>query len=186
MLEAVSGFLSALKGTSPVIFLGVAIASGLILFGTDGFVSNLGLAEFRDQNKGYIGVSFVLSVSIVFAQAIANGGKMLLKFVERWRKKKVRAATLEQRQNTLHKLTADEKAYLKPYVFGDENTQYFLIEDGIAGGLKAKDIIYMSSQVGSMLEGWAYNIQPWAKQYLEENPHLLEGPNPSPQGPRRW
>jgi hypothetical protein len=47
----------------------------------------------------------------------------------------------------------------------------------------AKGILYQASSVGRMLTGMAYNIQPWPREYLSKNPHLLEGANPDPEGP---
>ncbi len=104
----------------------------------------------------------------------------------KFQKENKKRENLKKSQEQLHKLTPDEKAYLVPYVIKDENTQYFLIEDGVAGGLVAKGIIYQASSVGDMIMGWAYNIQPWVKDYLSENPKCLEGANPNPKGPPRW
>ena len=81
-------------------------------------------------------------------------------------------------------MTPDEKAYLVPFVLQQENTQYFLIEDGIAGGLIAKGVLYRSSNVGSLVSGWAHNIQPWAREYLTEHAELLEGARAKPNTPR--
>jgi hypothetical protein len=53
----------------------------------------------------------------------------------------------------------------------------------VVGGLVAKAVLYQSSSVGRMLTGLAYNMQPWAREYLAQNPHLLEGANPDPDGP---
>jgi hypothetical protein len=105
---------------------------------------------------------------------------------EEKRKAEVAKLKLEQRKKSLHELTADEKAYLIPYVLENQNTQYFLLEDGIAGGLQAKTIIYRASNLGSLVGGWAFNIQPWARDYLKEHPELLQGANPNPPSPRGW
>ncbi|MGY6217836.1 super-infection exclusion protein B [Methylolobus aquaticus] len=75
----------------------------------------------------------------------------------------------------LHALTSEEKGYLAPYVFGKVNTQYFRVDDGIAGGLTAKLMIYRSSNAFNMIKDVPYNIQPWAKEYLIKNPELLDG-----------
>lgn len=91
---------------------------------------------------------------------------------------------MKVRHQSLHELTPDEKSYLAAYVLDDVNTQYMQIDDGIAGGLNAKGIIYRASNVGDMLRGWAYNIQPWAKDYLREHPHLLDGASGNVPGPR--
>jgi len=44
--------------------------------------------------------------------------------------------------------------------------------DGRVGGLEAEGIIFRSSNVGN-IESWAYNLQPWAWDYLSAHPELL-------------
>jgi len=94
------------------------------------------------------------------------------KYYGRYKGNKV---TLKELEQLLHNLKPVEKAFLSPYVIDDENTRYFKIEDGVLRALEKKKIIYKSSSVGDLMSGWAYNIQPWAKEYLVKNPHLLEG-----------
>ncbi|MHC4184123.1 MAG: superinfection exclusion B family protein [Planctomycetota bacterium] len=186
MLEAFSGFLSALKQTSPAVFLGLAIATGLILFSSDSFVATLGLENFRNETKGYLGAVFVVSLSIPLAQVVLYTGTFIKERYKKYRDEQKNKIAWEKKKGQLHSLTPDEKAYLSPYILNDENTQYFLIEDGVVGSLLAKDIIYQASQIGSIVSGWAFNIQPWARDYLKEHTHLLEGANQNPQGPPRW
>ncbi|KPQ20221.1 super-infection exclusion protein B [Halomonas sp. HL-93] len=186
MIEAFSGLLSSIKQTSPVIFTGLAIASGIVLFGSGELIETIGLNEFRDANTPYIGGCFVLSLSIVFAQSITG----LLSFskaqVVKWQKSRKSRKLMELRKADLVNLTPNEKAYLAPYIFGEETTQYFLMEDGIKGSLEARNILYRASNMGDMVNGWAYNIQPWARDHLRNNPHLLEGFTPNMQRYNRW
>lgn len=186
MLEALTGFLSGLKQASPALLLGFALASGLMLFTPDSFVATLGLDAFRHANKPYIGGTFVVSLAILLAQSLFHLGASIKSLFAKREARRKAAQAEAARHKELHELTPDEKAYLVPYIFGDENTQYFLIEDGVAGGLTAKRIIYQASKIGSIVDGWAFNIQPWAKAYLKANPELLEGANPNPEGPPRW
>ncbi|MBI3319988.1 MAG: superinfection exclusion B family protein [Candidatus Omnitrophica bacterium] len=66
---------------------------------------------------------------------------------------------------------------MRRYVEGKTRTQYFQIEDGVIQGLVAVDVLYRSAQVGHLLSGFAYNIQPWAWEYLNRHPDLLSGPD---------
>ncbi|MFT6904811.1 MAG: hypothetical protein ACJAS1_001465 [Oleiphilaceae bacterium] len=186
MIEAFSGLLGSIKQTSPVIFTGLAIACGIILFGSGELITIIGLTEFREANKPYIGGCFVLSLSIVFAQAVTGIIGLIKSAFKKWKKGKDRMLLVKAKQAELAKLTPDEKAYLAPYVLGQETTQYFLMEDGIKGSLETKGILYRASNMGDMVTGWAYNIQPWAKEYLENNEHLLEGFTPNMQRHNRW
>jgi hypothetical protein len=166
MIEGLSGFLTALKQTSPLVFLAVAMASGIILFAPVEFGTTLGLVEFRDQNRSVLGGAFIFSLAVVLVNLLAKIGKWIRKRYRRHQNEKALSQSLEE-------LTPEEKGYLVPYVHGEINTQHFHIEDGIAGGLVAKKILYRASNVFDMLQGPAYNIQPWAKALLNEKPGLL-------------
>ena len=188
MIEAVSGLLSSIKQTSPVIFTGLAIASGIVLFSNGDLITTIGLSDFRDANKQYIGGCFVLSSSILFAQLATGLFGFIKVLFAKWQKSRRNKKAMESRKKDLVNLTPDEKAYLAPYVLGQETTLYFLMEDGIKGSLEAKGILYRASNMGDMVTGWAYNIQPWALKHLQSNPDLLEGFTPEMQRHRhrRW
>lgn len=185
MLETVTTFLTAIKQTTPVILLGVVIAASVGVFGSDGLMASLGLAELRTQYRPYLGGTLVLASSVLIAQGLAAIGRLVPSYLEKRRKKRRAAEALAQMQDALHSLTPDEKAYLLPFAIEEQNTLYFQIEDGVAGGLVAKHILFRSSNIGHMRSGFAHNIQPWAREYLVGNRHLLEGANPSPSGPPR-
>jgi hypothetical protein len=186
MIEPISGFLSALRQTSPVIFLGRAIATGIIIFVGDETAAKLGLDELRKGYRAQLGGLFIISISIVAAQALWRGGESISSLVKNIRNRRKAKVAMELKQKQLRELTPDEKAYSAPYVLQNQNTQYFQIEDGVTGGLETKGIIYKASSVGSMLTGWAYNIQSWARDYLQKHPELFEGANPDPSGPPSW
>ncbi len=96
---------------------------------------------------------------------------LLGKYYGRYKGKKVVLKKLEQ---YLHNLTPKEKAYLSPYVTGDENTLHYQADDAVSAGLVKKKIIYNIGEVEDLISSEAYNIQPWAKEYLVKNPHLLK------------
>lgn len=164
----------------------MSIASGIVLFGSGDLITTIGLNEFREANKPYIGGCFVLSLSIVFSQTLTGIFGVAKSLVAKWQKTKNSKKAMEARKADLVNLTPDEKAYLAPYVLGQATTQYFLMEDGIKGSLEAKGILYRASNMGDMVTGWAYNIQPWAREHLQNNPNLLEGFTPSMQRHSRW
>jgi hypothetical protein len=47
------------------------------------------------------------------------------------------------------------------------------MHDGMVGGLQAERIIYRASSLGQSFDYFAYNIQPWAWEYLNKNRKLL-------------
>ena len=187
MLESITGFLSAVKGTTPVMLLGVALATGVGLFADVRFISALGLLEVRTQYRPYLGVVFLLSSSLLTAQGVAATWRFAGSIRERRRERSRAQEAMAGLQDALHALTLDEQVYLVPFILGHENTQYFRIQDGVAGGLVAKNILFRSSNLGSILSGFAHNVQPWAREYLAAHPELLTGATAVPRGgPPRW
>lgn len=73
----------------------------------------------------------------------------------------------------MYQLSEPEKEILRGYVHNSTTTLYFPMSDGVVGGLEAQRILYRSSNIGH-LDEWAYNIQPWAWEYLNDHPELLD------------
>jgi hypothetical protein len=86
-------------------------------------------------------------------------------------------------QKYLYKLTPEEKGYLMPYIETEKNTVNVGLDDRIMGGLVAKGITYRASSTGNMVTGFAYNLQPWAREYLMTNPQLHSGASGRPMAP---
>ncbi|ADO68716.1 uncharacterized protein STAUR_0912 [Stigmatella aurantiaca DW4/3-1] len=74
----------------------------------------------------------------------------------------------------LHDLSATEKQLLNGYLEKHTKTQYFQLTDGVAGGLEARQIINRAAKMFDMIDGMAFNIQPWALRELKEHPELLK------------
>lgn len=183
MLESLAPVLAALRQTTPVVFLGLAVASGFTLFMDDDLATRLGLLTFRTEYRSHLGFTFILSSSLVLAQGLSEVGKVIASVVRYVRERQKSKKALHGKQKQLHALTPDEKAYLLPFISDKKNTEYFLVEDGIANGLVAKGILYRAATVGSTLYGFAHNLQPWAREYLEANLHLLADASTNPDGP---
>ena len=45
--------------------------------------------------------------------------------------------------------------------------------DGVVGGLEGERVLYRASSLGCSVDYFAYNIQPWAWEYLNEHRKLL-------------
>jgi Super-infection exclusion protein B len=74
---------------------------------------------------------------------------------------------------TLSELTMAEKDFLRDFIHGQANTVSAPINDGVAGGLAAKQIIYRPSNISYGME-WPYNLQPVPRKLLTAHPELLE------------
>ena len=170
-----TGALNAAKQATPALLLGVALASGALLFLPSGVVDALGLTDLVKEHRPYLGAALVLALALLSARS-AVGAVALVKALYAKHKEKQAAAIAEQRRlEELDRLTPEEKAYLLPYITEEKNTQQFGLEDGIAGSLQAKGIIYRAANVSTFGTAFAFNIQPWARDHLTRNQHLLEG-----------
>jgi hypothetical protein len=52
-------------------------------------------------------------------------------------------------------------------------------------GFKMKERQNAPTTYTPLLDGFAFNLQSWAREYLEENPHLLNGHAGAPMTPRQ-
>jgi len=159
----------------PVAFLiAIIFVLGLILFLPSEIAKTLAIDKFRDTYRVFLGPTFLLTVAFL-------GARIFTSLMKSYSKKQY----IKIKQESLYKLTPEEKGYLVPYIKGQKNTIYVGIDDGIMNGLVAKKITYRAANMGNLLEGIAFNLQPWAREYLEENPHLLNGYQGQPMTPQQ-
>jgi len=144
----------------------IAVATGFVLFAPIATLNQLGLTATVNQFRGYIGGIFILAASLVSTS-------WLIAVYQSLSLRAKAQKNIKRLQERLHKLTPDEAAELFKFINEQTRTQYFSITDGVIGGLEAENIIYKSNNVGD-LDAWAYNIQPWAWDYLNKNPQLLK------------
>ncbi len=173
MLESLSGLLAAIKAAGPRLFFGAAVASGILVFAPSSVLIAMGLTEVVAANRSTIGIVFLVSFVLVCSEGL---WWMVRKFQQRTESKALKAGRLR----VLKALTALEKAYLAPYILNGENTVHFGIHDGVVGGLQSKEILYQAAAIGSWRSGFAFNIQPWAREALTNNAELLKGAAGSP------
>ena len=156
----------------PVPFL-VAIISvlSLILFLPETVAKILAVDDFRNQFRVFLGPAMLLAITFLIARIYI--------FI---RAGFIKKREIRDHQQILHKLTSAEKGFLVRFMSG-ENTLYVGIDDGVMGGLIAKRVAYRSSQVGNYIDGFAHNLQQWAREYLEQHPELLDGATEPPKPP---
>lgn len=167
-----SKLFSALK-LPPQIFLGIALASGLVLFTPAQFTGTLGFDSLLTTYRAWIGAAFVLSSSIFLAAIAARTvpffGRVLR---DRW--------NVRQYEKRLRVLSPPEQAILAEYVQNNTTTRDFPISDGVVGGLVARKILYLASNIGHPgSTSFDYNLQPWAWAALKRHPELVIPPNHS-------
>ena len=151
---------------SPRHLLPLSLFTGFILFAPQRWLAAFGIAGFVSDYRPYIGVTFLLSTVLLISAAIVAGYG--------WAKqKRAEAALLRGRRERLHHLSEPEKEILRGYIEAQPRTQYLSMADGVVGGLVAERIIYRASSLGQSFDYFAYNIHPWAWEYLNAHPKLL-------------
>jgi hypothetical protein len=151
---------------SPRHLLPLSLFTGFILFAPQRWLAAFGIAGFVSDYRPYIGVTFLLSTVLLISAAIVAGYG--------WAKqKRAEAALLRGRRERLHHLSESEKEILRGYIEDGTRTQYLPMHGGVVGGLQAERIIFRASSLSKSYDYFAYNIQPWAWEYLNKHPRLL-------------
>lgn len=151
----------------PRYFLGIFIASGLLLFGPGSLIYSFGLRDIVANLRPYIGGAFLISG--IFS--IIPLGNRLLTSAARWVKSAKHTRGLKRQ---LRGLTPGERLILADYVVNDTSSRMHTLNNGIVKGLEHKKIIYCSTQLSDPYGRFAFNVQPWAKGYLWTHPEVLD------------
>lgn len=151
---------------SPSIAWSLVAVVGMVLWGPDWFREGLGLNEIISEYRKFLGIFFLLSI--------------IRGLVPVWRaigQKIIRLRGMYYGRKRLQSLTREERELLKRYTDNDTRTITLDVADGIASGLVSESIIYRSASIGRAAPGGAqfdHNIQPWAWEALQKNPHWLD------------
>ena len=168
MLDSISSFFKQLLEAPPAPILAICIASSVLLLVPEA----LGIVEFVNTYRNFIVIVCLVAWSLLLSYLLCWLREQYVSWSAKSTDKKIKQTHLEE-------LTQIEKSYLAPFITSDVNTQNFVIDDGVAGGLVAKGILYRSSDVIEP-NRVPHNINPWAKRHLKAYPELLEGAKPLP------
>lgn len=153
---------------APRYFLAVAVICALLLFTPSKFQTTLGVVGFVNAYRQWIGIAFVCSVAIWVA-SIAGIIDEQIKAM--WYRKKLHARIAKRLEN----LTEPEKQILRYYFAKNTRGNKLRQESGDVQALVGARIIYLAAPIGSILEGFAHNINDFAWHYITEHPHVLQG-----------
>jgi Super-infection exclusion protein B len=103
----------------------LTFAGAAVLFLPAGWLGELGLLNARDANRSEFGLSLLIGVGILVAVQFFDKASITQRALQRWRDGRAREAKLRTQREALHKLTADEKAYLVPYIKKKKAMQRF-------------------------------------------------------------
>lgn len=151
------------RNITPFLFI-----SAILLFAPREWLTLLNILDLKEEYHLIISMIFLLSSVILV-------NYMLFAIFSFFKKSLIRIKIKSSIRKRLHTLTEDEKQILRFYISQNTRANTLRYDDGIVKGLEYSYIIYRSSNMGNMVEGFAYNINDIAWDYLHKNYYLLEG-----------
>lgn len=153
---------------APRYLIALGLMAACLLFLPDDFLKKIGVSQFAQDNRSWLGLIFIGTTALFIVSVTGD----MFKSIRRWWRKR-RAFT--EITNRLHRLTEDEKQILRYYIAKQTRANTLRINDGVVQGLVADGILYRSTSMGSLVEGFGYKISDIAWNYLNVFPNLLEG-----------
>lgn len=166
LIDSITDAVKAFSDIAVKPLLAVAVASGALIFAPPSLITKLSMDRLVADYRSWLGLAFVLSCAYLFSHAVVFVAKQVH---DRFETNAIRKAQIGH----LKDLAPDEKTRLAPYIKRQMSSVTYELTDGVVRGLVAKGILYRSSNVGRGT-AFPFNIQPWARQEIERNPHLLE------------
>ncbi|MBO2610080.1 super-infection exclusion protein B [Shewanella algae] len=143
------------------------VLTSILLFGGDKLTTLLGLEKTKELVQPWLGVVWLLCVSLLAAELFIPGFKWAKGRISHLRKMKFY-------REKLHQLTPEEKVFLNQYIENDTKTVSARYTDGIVQELITNRVIRIASSMSQYGDVFPLNIQPWAWRYLKKKPHLVK------------
>jgi hypothetical protein len=141
-----------------------------MLWGPDWFINGLGMRDFIEAQRTWLGVAFLTCIVIGLSPLVTVTWRLAQQRWTRWERER-------QWHQRARSLTEPEKQILRGYIEGGTRTQSLDWGDGVVNGLITAQVLHQSSR-NVYPTGWGgassqYNIHPWAWDYLRKHPELL-------------
>lgn len=167
-MKSLQSILDAVK-LNPKYLFGIMVFTGTLLYiGNGGYLNDFGFSEtLYEKSKVWISLTLILAASMFISHIIFflfEKSKVNYK----WH------VNMRALKKKLHVLTNIEKEILRYYIDNNENSQLLSYVDGNVKELEQWKIIYRASTLSARGRIFPYNLQPWAREYLIENRHLLK------------
>ena len=159
--------LDAIK-LAPRYLVAVAVVLGFLLFAPTELAQRFGVSDVAKDHRQWIGIGLLACVALLLVGVAGAIYRAINTGIRKWRFKR-------QLLERLHRLTEDEKQILRFYIAHQTRSNTLRVDDGVVQGLAGSGVIYRSSNMGSLVEGFAYNLSEVAWQELNEEPTLLNG-----------
>lgn len=177
MFESFLSVFSTARQAGPLVAAASALTTGVIIFASAPFLEMLGLHEFRNVYRPFIGATFLASLSLVVfycLSAFANLKGYVFSKIRKWKTKRKENLVYRTQLSAVKNLTAREKNYLMDFVIRGEYTRYYQWKDETAKLLRDKKILYIDHSTTSRTGYFAHHINPWAKTLLIEDSTFLD------------
>lgn len=122
-------------------FAVVAVASGLVLLLPGNALEPLGIAEFRADYTGYLGIAFLVSVSLLAVEVV-------LWAVRAAQKRARRRAAERTVEDAMLNLDGSEKAVLREFFIAGAKTLRLPLEQAPVASLRKSGIVHCSAEAG--------------------------------------
>jgi hypothetical protein len=169
---------------TPRVALPTAIVALVLMFAPTKWLLPFGLDSVRDSWRVELGLALLVAMAVLVAHAAFALGGPIGRTLKARSQSAIASRHLDGLKEILHSLTPDEKAVLLPYLKEKKTSVPFDVGDGVVGGLAARDILFRSASIGDGFN-FPFNLQPWAREYLEAHPELLDGASPRRKA-RHW
>ncbi len=154
------------KAGTAVLF-GIFLALTVLLFVPAQLIARLGVGELVASYRPWLGLSWLVVVSLLIARSLAALGPPISRKLEQF-------IRLRKGYKQLRNLTPGEKEFVARYLRTYSCTQGGSFESGVVRGLEERNIIKRSSSFSFYPPYFAYNIQSWAWEYILKNPGCLD------------
>lgn len=145
---------------------GLCIVFGILIFSGDSTLDKFGLKSLVADHRAYFGVGFLGTLTLT----VVNSFSAVWKFIYPWI---TEVYGIRIGRKRLQSLNPAEKQILSYYIQNQTRSQTLPIQDGTVNALQTENIIIRGSSLGS-LHGFDFNIKPWAWNYLNQHPDLLD------------
>jgi len=130
--------------------------------------TRLSIEKFRSKYQTYITLCIIAIGAYYVLLIMSKIWKIVLSKLYSWKK----IAIKYMKDN----MSADEMNLLIESFYDSRNKRFassgnILYTDGRRTPLECKHVIYLASTVGDLLDGFSYNLQPYALEFLNKNLH---------------
>ena len=150
----------------PRLIAALALTIGVLLFSPQAFVDRLGLADIVEGFRGWIGLGFLVFSALLFSHLAAWLRKACWPWIGE-------AILIRRGKKRLACLDDAERKLLAQFLEANSRSLSLPVDNGTVNVLVKERILFQVSRLGDFVEGFAFAIQPWAWEYLQEKRELL-------------